>query len=203
MVHFVNIFISTLARDVGGSKESPCTWYFLNILVDTTVGVAILWYILRMLDSVCILLGVEGLRSGDYGNPPRVSWWLKQACVYTIGLLLMKLTVLLILRVIPQLGGIGSFLLRWTEYSERLRIVVVMAIFPLIMNVIQVCFYLPLMYLTSSISLLIILSRRRARRLLQMLSLLMSLPVLYMMHRLVSHPSSSIPSLLCTTFHQG
>ncbi|ORY84216.1 Vaculolar membrane protein-domain-containing protein [Protomyces lactucae-debilis] len=128
VVHFVNIAMSNLARDVGGSKESPCTWYFLNILVDTTIGVAILWYALRTLDALCVLLGVEGLN---------ISYWLKQACVYTIGLLLMKFAVFLILHVVPQLGGIGSFLLRWTEYSERLRIVVVMAVFPLIMNVIQ------------------------------------------------------------------
>ena len=135
VVHFLNIAMSS-DPDLGRST-SPCTWYFLNVLLDTTVGVGVLWVVLRTLDSVCILGNLTGTKSGVYGSPPKWSWWLKQSAIYTVGLSLMKTFVFVMLTVVPQLGPIGNFLLRWSEQHEKARIIFVMFIFPLIMNIVQ------------------------------------------------------------------
>lgn len=79
----------------------------------------------------------ESIKSGHYGNPPRVTWWAKQSLLYFIGLLGMKLFVLFLFQALPWLGWVGDWALRWTEGNEALQIAFVMFIFPVCMNAIQ------------------------------------------------------------------
>lgn len=135
VVHFLNIAMSS-DNDLG-ERASPCTWYFLNVLLDTTIGVGLLWTLLRLLSAVCDILDARGVKSGVYGTPPKWSWWAKQSLIYTIGLSIMKISVFAILRVIPQLGELGTLLLKWSETREKARIFFVLFFFPLVMNIIQ------------------------------------------------------------------
>jgi hypothetical protein len=79
----------------------------------------------------------ESIRSGNYGHPPRATWWLKQSFIYFLGLLGMKLCVFFIFQLLPWIAWVGDWALRWTEGSEALQILFVMFIFPLIMNAMQ------------------------------------------------------------------
>jgi len=139
-VHFVNIAMSNMAgvQSASPTSVSPCVWYFLNVLVDTTLGVPVLWVFLKILDAFCELLELHGTKSGDYGGlPPKWSWWFRQSCIYTVGLALMKTTVFILLNLVPELSTVGEFLLRWTYGHKKLRIFFVMFFFPLIMNIVQ------------------------------------------------------------------
>lgn len=49
----------------------------------------------------------------------------------------MKICVLIIFLIIPWISRVGDWALRWTEGNERVQIVFVMMLFPLIMNAIQ------------------------------------------------------------------
>ncbi len=49
----------------------------------------------------------------------------------------MKICVLLIFLIIPWISRVGDWALRWTEGNERLQIIFVMMLFPLLMNAIQ------------------------------------------------------------------
>jgi hypothetical protein len=49
----------------------------------------------------------------------------------------MKICVLLIFLILPWISRVGDWALRWTEGNERLQLVFVMMLFPLIMNIIQ------------------------------------------------------------------
>lgn len=80
--------ISDQVADKGGNN--PCSLYFLNVLVDTTIGpphspppiiplliqlpgVLVLYLALKGLTKACILVwGTEGFISGVYGHPPRI-----------------------------------------------------------------------------------------------------------------------------------
>jgi hypothetical protein len=77
------------------------------------------------------------LKSGYYGEPPHWSWWLKQSCIYFLGLLGMKLCVYVLFQMLPWLAWVGDWALKWTEGNAALQIVFVMLIFPLIMNALQ------------------------------------------------------------------
>lgn len=130
VIHFLNIAMSA-DNDYGTFKQktSPCTWYFLNVLLDTTIGVGLIWLFLRTLAAASNLLKLEGTDSGVYGSPPRWNWWFKQATIYTIGLAMMKLVVFIVLSTVPQLSILGNFLLKWSAHHEKSRIFFVMFFF--------------------------------------------------------------------------
>lgn len=79
----------------------------------------------------------ESIQSGNYGDPPKVWWWLKQSIIYFCGLMGMKLFVLILFIVLPWLPHVGDWALGWTEGNEELQIFFVMMLFPLIMNALQ------------------------------------------------------------------
>lgn len=112
-----------------------------NALKQTTIGIPILVILLRLLHHGALLTPlvrpVESIRSGNYGQPPRATWWLKQSVIYFVGLLLMKLCVFAIFELLPWIAWVGDWSLRWTEGSETLQILFVMFVFPLVMNAAQ------------------------------------------------------------------
>jgi hypothetical protein len=79
----------------------------------------------------------ESVQSGNYGSPPNAWWWLKQSLIYFCGLMGMKFVVLVMFMMLPWLPRIGDWALGWTEGNEKLQIVFVMMLFPLIMNALQ------------------------------------------------------------------
>ena len=79
----------------------------------------------------------ESVQSGCYGSPPKAWWWLKQSVIYFCGLLGMKVCVLIIFMMFPFISRVGDWALGWTEGNERLQIIFVMMLFPLIMNALQ------------------------------------------------------------------
>ncbi|KAI9666191.1 MAG: hypothetical protein M1821_004126 [Bathelium mastoideum] len=124
-----------------GQQPNPCSFYLLNLAIDTTFGIPILVLLLRLLHhafSLTPLAKPQGsLKSGYYGDPPHWSWYLKQSFIYFLGLLGMKFCVYVLFQMLPWLPWVGDWALKWTEGNTALQIVFVMFIFPLVMNAIQ------------------------------------------------------------------
>ncbi|KAI1828045.1 vacuolar membrane protein-domain-containing protein [Xylaria intraflava] len=162
LVHIANIFMSMLTSGrfsmrLGPSavqtaarllrKEqmpyvpNPCSFYLLNLGIDTTLGIPILIVLLRVTTGLVAYTSWgkprESIQSGNYGDPPKVWWWLKQSIIYFCGLSGMKFCVLLIFLILPWISRVGDWALGWTEGNEKLQIVFVMMLFPLIMNALQ------------------------------------------------------------------
>ncbi|KAK9447858.1 vacuolar membrane protein-domain-containing protein [Limtongia smithiae] len=137
-IHVMNLFLSILSS---ASKEeaptNPCNWYFLNILLDTTIGVPILWFFLTVISRLVRQVGVTGTRSGEYGTPPQFSSFMRQAVMYFLGLSMMKFMVYVLLAVLPFWDALAGFLLAWAQGHERTEVAFVMLVFPLIMNMVQ------------------------------------------------------------------
>ncbi|KAK3495829.1 vacuolar membrane protein-domain-containing protein [Neurospora crassa] len=136
------------ARGEDEYTPNPCSFYLLNLAIDTTLGIPILILIVRVLSRGLQYTPLgqppESLQSGNYtplhsppGTKPRWSWWFKQSIIYFIGLLGMKFCVLIIFMVFPWISRVGDWALGWTEGNERLQIIFVMMLFPLIMNALQ------------------------------------------------------------------
>lgn len=121
-----------------GWRPNPCSFYLLNLAIDTTLGIPILLLILKILtvgaSHTALANPPESIKSGNYGDPPRVSWWLKQSFIYFLGLLGMKVIVFFIFQLCPWIVIVGDWALKWTEGNTALQIAFVMLIFPLIMN---------------------------------------------------------------------
>ncbi|KAF8860791.1 hypothetical protein BDZ45DRAFT_800491 [Acephala macrosclerotiorum] len=125
----------------GNYKPNPCSFYLLNLAIDTTIGIPILIFLLRILTALFAMTPVgnprESIESGNYGNPPRPWWWFKQSIIYFIGLMGMKVCVLIIFLVLPWISRVGDWALKWTEGDEVLQVIFVMLVFPVIMNATQ------------------------------------------------------------------
>ncbi|KAI1277183.1 vacuolar membrane protein-domain-containing protein [Xylaria sp. FL0933] len=162
LVHVANIFMSMLTsgrfsislepsgvqtaarllrRADAPYVPNPCSFYLLNLAIDTTIGIPILIVLLRVITTLVAYTPLgkprESIQSGNYGNPPSVWWWLKQSVIYFCGLFGMKICVLLIFLILPWISRVGDWALKWTEGNERLQIFFVMMLFPLIMNALQ------------------------------------------------------------------
>ncbi|KAF2088505.1 hypothetical protein K490DRAFT_18081, partial [Saccharata proteae CBS 121410] len=159
LLHVANLFMSMLSSGnfdmavkvtEGAAKAAfiqddrqpnPCSFYLLNLAIDTTIGIPILVILLRLLhfafSHTALANPPESIKSGHYGRPPRASWWLKQSLIYFLGLFGMKLCVFAIFQLLPWLAWVGDWALRWTEGNEALQIIFVMLVFPVIMNAIQ------------------------------------------------------------------
>ncbi|UKZ63085.1 uncharacterized protein TrAtP1_004313 [Trichoderma atroviride] len=158
LVHISNIFMSMLTsgrfsikveptvveRLVARGDEyapNPCSFYLLNLAIDTTVGIPILIVLLRVFTALASFTPFgkpnESIQSGYYGNPPNAWWWLKQSFIYFAGLFGMKVCVLVIFIMMPWISRVGDWALGWTDGNEKLQVAFVMMIFPLIMNALQ------------------------------------------------------------------
>ncbi|KAJ3411408.1 hypothetical protein HDV05_002288 [Chytridiales sp. JEL 0842] len=142
LVHFSNVLFAYLTSSKGeegeGMSGNPCVWYFLNILLDTTIGVGILYIFLRILHELAFRFGIRGVESGHYGNPPRISYWLKQTTLFILSWTLLKLLVLWSLSTFPFFSRLGEWVLKPVQrMGERTQVVFVMLVFPLGMNVVQ------------------------------------------------------------------
>lgn len=67
---------------VENSSSNPCVWYFLSVFVDTTVGVFILIFWLRIIDLFVRKFEIQGMKSGNYGSPPSIRIWAKQMAAF-------------------------------------------------------------------------------------------------------------------------
>jgi hypothetical protein len=137
-VHGVNVFIS----DFGShhSAKNACVFYFLNILIDTTLGVALIYLILRALTYILADISqLKGFESGQYGSPPSIQFWLRQAAVYVLSLTSMKLLVVGLFALFPGLFKVGEWLLSWTRTGDKdaVQVIFAMGIFPILMNIVQ------------------------------------------------------------------
>lgn len=122
-------------------QPNPCSFYLLNLAIDTTIGIPILIIILKVLtvgaSYTWLANPPESIMSGHYGRPPKAAWWLKQCLIYFLGLLGMKTCVFIIFQLCPWLERVGDWALRWTEGNEAVQVAFVMLIFPLLMNALQ------------------------------------------------------------------
>lgn len=159
LLHMANLFMSMFsagqihaqiaqaaasAIGAGGDPDwrpNPCSFYLLNLAIDTTLGIPILLGILKLLNVGARYTPLanppESIKSGYYGDPPRAKWWLKQSLIYFVGLLGMKTCVFFVFQLCPWIVVVGDWALRWTEGNTALQIAFVMLIFPLIMNAFQ------------------------------------------------------------------
>ncbi|KAF2859477.1 hypothetical protein K470DRAFT_277670 [Piedraia hortae CBS 480.64] len=151
ILHVLNLAMSMLSTtdlmaasakpDAEGRTPNPCSFYLLNLGIDTTVGVPVLYILLKILHALFLKTPLaqppESIKSGNYSRPPRVTWYLKQLLIYSIGLVGMKLFVLFLFTILPWLPWIGDWALRWTNGNEALEITFALFIFPLIMNAVQ------------------------------------------------------------------
>ncbi|KAJ2386890.1 hypothetical protein GGI05_004244, partial [Coemansia sp. RSA 2603] len=115
LMHMCNLLVSALiGAEHAGDEDAtnPCSWYVLNLTIDCTVGVLFMAAYLKLYGIAADRLKITGLESGHYGDPPSWRRWLKQATLFCISMVSMKLTVILLITILPILVVIGDGILK-------------------------------------------------------------------------------------------
>lgn len=130
VIHFANVLLSTLFRG------DPCTWYLINFLLDSTLGLLIIYFFLKLILLIVRLFGWQSLRFGEYGTPPKCSAWMGQCGLYLIVVVLEKVSIALLVHL-PFWQKVREFILKPIEGHPKVELAVVMLIVPFIINAIM------------------------------------------------------------------
>ncbi|XP_015729935.1 store-operated calcium entry regulator STIMATE-like isoform X2 [Coturnix japonica] len=94
-IHFANVYLSDL------TEEDPCSLYFINFLLDATLGMLLIYAGVRAVSSIVEWQQWESLRFGEYGDPLQCSAWMGQCALY-IMIMTFEKTIIIIVLLIPQ-----------------------------------------------------------------------------------------------------
>ncbi|KAK9712549.1 hypothetical protein K7432_007083 [Basidiobolus ranarum] len=134
-IHFLNLAISYSNRETR-REMNPCEWYFSNVLLDTTIGVVTLFVLLKISAVLIHRYKLQSLYSGLYGDPPKVQIWLKQLCLF-IFISLINKGIIILLFLIPYVLVLAHLVLSSLRNNPKVQVVIVMLVFPLVMNTFQ------------------------------------------------------------------
>lgn len=141
--HILNMMSAVALANV--MVGDACDWYWLNIMIDTTLGVFLEYLLLRCFTSLLERqLGefASEYRSGEYydtAGHELYKIYAKQLGLWLCCILGMKIIVILILFLFGSpLFSIASTILWLVSWSSQLKLITVMILTPGIMNALQV-----------------------------------------------------------------
>lgn len=142
-IHLLNMLTSTLLGD--NLQGDPCDWYWMSIMVDTTLGVFLeyLWLLVltQVLERVLDESDMEDLRFGEYsGDDGKIylDTYAKQLGLWFCCIIGMKIVVILLLVLFQTpLLTLSSILLLLFSWSAHVKLIFVMVVTPCFMNAFQ------------------------------------------------------------------
>jgi hypothetical protein len=144
-VHLLNLTLSLIKShdllsmidgDVDDDDPGECEWYFINLLLDTTIGVPILYVCLVIVYQICEFFQMKDIESGSYGKPPSFLPYFKQLMIFMCALIMMKAVIYLLL-YFPIFIMYADWVLSWSDGFPNLQVVLVVLVFPIMLNCFQ------------------------------------------------------------------
>lgn len=139
MNHSVNIALSKAFGVWLEDDTDPCNWYWVNLTLDCTLGVGILFVLLRILQYTYRSKAVgrpDLARVGEYGDPPDIRVFCRQLLDWQALVVVQKVALTtLVVYFRAELATVAGLALGWLSPYPRVKLVVVMVIGPLILTV--------------------------------------------------------------------
>ncbi|XP_058957700.2 LOW QUALITY PROTEIN: store-operated calcium entry regulator STIMATE [Pocillopora verrucosa] len=130
LVHFANIFLANLF------KGDPCTWYLINFLLDSTLGLVVIYLCLQFMQVNVECYDWDNLRFGEYGNPPQCKAWAGQCFLYLWAVIIEKATITLLVQL-NFWEEVRRFILLPVKNHPRVELAISMLIIPFVFNAIM------------------------------------------------------------------
>ena len=142
-LHLFNLIISAVLSNDEGDADA-CVWYFVTVVLDCTLGAFLSYIFMWLMDGIAAASDWTFLKTGLYyeeytiGNKKnyKLIWkkYLSQLGVWLLITLIVKIILLIMLKICKLfLVNLGTFFL--SPFSNaKFRLVMVMIIFPVILN---------------------------------------------------------------------
>lgn len=141
LAHIMNVLIA-LVLSAWETDNDPCVWYFINITIDTTLGVLLCYGLLQLILHGSTKQGWTRMQTGRYvseeGGKLDFGAWGLQLTVWCMIVATVKVSLAAVIYLSSAvLGLVGSVLLGWLEPYPQAELVFVMVLVPLVMNCMQ------------------------------------------------------------------
>lgn len=138
LAHSMNMLIATLLTHLESSDQ--CVWYFVNITIDTTLGVLLCYILVRGFEMLAIQHTWQRVRTGNYLYKGKLDYvgWMSQVVIWTMILSSVKWTLFAgIYLNADALSRYGDAVIGWMDEYPRVELMVVMIVVPVVMNCVQ------------------------------------------------------------------
>ncbi|MCQ2816479.1 MAG: STIMATE family protein [archaeon] len=144
--HCLNLLLSVIASVETTADE--CIWYFLNFLLDTTIGILSCYLMMSLVQWIVKKYRIDILKTGFYfektivdGQPRyrlKIKMYLAQLINWIIIIIINKFIMFGLNRLCKvPFEAVGNFLLKPFTFNDKLELIMVMIVFPVIFNIIQ------------------------------------------------------------------
>lgn len=128
-IHLANVWLA------GQYTGDPCTWYIINFLLDSSIGLLIIFIGIRISQRLSKKPGWEAINFGEYGDPPSMNAWLAQCCLY-IGLMVIVKTCITLLMQLNFWERVRDFILSPID-NPKVELAFVMLVIPFFVNILM------------------------------------------------------------------
>ncbi|XP_017773579.1 PREDICTED: store-operated calcium entry regulator STIMATE-like [Nicrophorus vespilloides] len=128
-IHLANVWLA------GQYTGDPCTWYIINFLLDSSLGLLIIFIGIRFSQYLSRKKGWELINFGEYGKPPSMNAWLAQCCLY-VGLMAIVKTSITLFMQLDFWEGVKDFILSPIN-NPKIELAFVMLIIPFFVNILM------------------------------------------------------------------
>lgn len=129
VIHLANVFLA------GQFHGDPCTWYIINFLLDSSIGLFIIYIGIRLSQYLAKKKHWEAINFGEYGKPPSMNAWIAQCCVY-IGLMVIVKIFITLLIQLEFWDHVSDFILSPIT-NPKIELAFVMLIIPFFVNLLM------------------------------------------------------------------
>ncbi|KAG5683661.1 hypothetical protein PVAND_012928 [Polypedilum vanderplanki] len=124
VIHMTNVYLSPLFHG------DPCTWYIINFLLDSTIGLFIIYIGIRVSIYVAKVKNIPAIEFGEYNAPKS---WIYQTQIYVFLMMIVKLLTTLIIQL-DMWTDVKNLILSPFK-NPKVEVIIVMLIIPFFVNV--------------------------------------------------------------------
>ncbi|GJQ79122.1 hypothetical protein Trydic_g5375 [Trypoxylus dichotomus] len=128
-IHLANVWLA------GQYTGDPCTWYIINFLLDSSLGLLIIFVGIKLSQFLARWKGWEAINFGEYGKPPSMNAWLAQCCLY-LGLMVIVKTTITLFMQLDFWEKVKDFILSPIN-NPKVELAFVMLIIPFFVNILM------------------------------------------------------------------
>eukprot|EP00929_Paragymnodinium_shiwhaense_P112695 TRINITY_DN80961_c0_g1_i1.p1 TRINITY_DN80961_c0_g1~~TRINITY_DN80961_c0_g1_i1.p1 ORF type:complete len:267 (-),score=69.29 TRINITY_DN80961_c0_g1_i1:174-974(-) len=146
-IHVLNLVFAEKLEEQFESSGDQCDWYWLNIVIDTTLGVGVSYSVLMLFSLVirsCLPEAqAKDFESGQYKNPDgtlHMGKYVKQVMLWLLTVSIMKMTMVGLMVIGHSfLIVVAGFVLSPFDQEDSFtyKLLAVMVVTPVIMNTLQ------------------------------------------------------------------